>query len=139
MKTTTRTLALCTMLMSAAAAAPAQTEFSLIPVVTITQRWHQSGVELEVMRHHSRTPYLAAVLVSLQPHVCRTYEGVPPLLCESAVLAMAFVHPGLAATIENKQLPKDAELFAQGVVADENGIATTMTIRVANTAVDGAR
>ena len=72
----------------------------------------------------------AAILLSFDARQCHSFQGLPPLLCNAAVLAAGFPDGAFEATIARSQLPHGMAVFAQGVLADNRSIQTTSVLNI---------
>lgn len=70
-----------------------------------------------------QSPYLAGVVLSLNPAVCVYFQGLPPLLCDFAVLGVGIGSGGdYAVDLATAAVPPGILIHAQGVIADEAGV-----------------
>ncbi|MFO1076823.1 MAG: hypothetical protein U1E73_03755 [Planctomycetota bacterium] len=73
--------------------------------------------------------FLGGVILSLNPAVCQYFQGLPPLLCDYAVLGVGLGQNGeYVAVAAERALPPGIVIHAQGVIASGAGIASTSVL-----------
>ena len=94
-------------------------------------------IELTVTRDDGEAKF-AAILLSFESQQCQYFKGLPPLLCNAKVLAAGLTEGAFRATIARSQLPQGMQVFAQGVLADAEGVQATSVLNIGADAESGS-
>ena len=108
-------------LFGALMAAFTQQAVAQVPVATLTQDWMPHAIQFEVHNRDGRGgKFLGAVLISLTSAQCPYGYELPPLLCDSVVLAAGYAEGTFSTEIPIPKEPLRA--YLQGVVIDSTGL-----------------
>ena len=77
-----------------------------------------------------RGEFFGGILLSLQPTLCHYLNGLPPMLCDNAVLSAGFAKEQFRSEILRARMPPGTAVFAQGIVADSRGIGSSQVMRI---------